>query len=659
MQSIGLILLMGLGFLLVLQMNEKDLEESEQQADNQEEGASEVEEVSNTLSIADTMVNDTLIVTIKDAEPLSFYNADSLAGEDLSNWADSIIDSLSADYQASSVTEMTSSNYVTPMSEEVIIEESFATIENDVLRLTVSSKGGQIANVVLKNYKNHLGQPVQISNDQSRFRFLIDTKTLGEFATNNQDFELSVGDDSLSITAKAIMPQEADNGGFTMAFRLAPEGYTLKHKVLFDNGDNELYATDNLRMDWQQVMISQEKDITEERRRSWLLYKGQDEDMAMVKDGNTEEIENAYDWLSAKQQFFNVTLRGIDGTSFKDGKLSLTIPEADESIVKAATFENIQLDFRRGADSIAYNFEWIFAPNDYSLMLGFGQEMERITRPKFWTLNGMFSFIMDRLLTPLFAWLEGMNLGYGLIILIMTILIKMALSPLTFKSYQSQAKMRVLKPEMDAIKEKYEGDQSKISQATMELYRRTGVNPMSGCLPMVVQMPFLLAMFYFFPSAIELRGESFLWANDLSTYDDLIQFPFSILGSSHLSLFTLLFSLSSLGTAWVNLKTQGNNMQAGMEFMKYLPFIFPVVMLFIFNSFPAGLTYYYFLSTTFTLIQQLVIKQFFVDEDKIRARLVAKKAKPRKQGGFWDRLQEAQKKQMEEMEKKNKKGKKK
>tara|TARA_B100000925_G_scaffold290481_1_gene275788 strand:+ start:420 stop:2417 length:1998 start_codon:yes stop_codon:yes gene_type:complete len=660
MQSIGLILLMGLGFLLVLQMNEQELEEKEQPTEEAPEAEpEEVEEVSDIPSITETMMNDTLVVTLGDDEPISFHNADSLVGEDLSNWADSIIDSLSADYQASSVTEMTSSEGVVQEKEEVVFEESFAVIENDDLRVTVSSKGGQIDNVVLKNYTNHLGKPVQISNDQSRFRFSIDTKTLGEFSTNDAPFELSVSEDSLSITAKAIMPKEANNGGFTMVFQLSPTGYTVQHNVLFDNGDNELYATDNLRMDWRQVMLSQEKDISEERRRSWLLYKEKDESMELVSDGDTEDMEFSYDWLSAKQQFFNVTLRGSKGTSFKDGELSLDIPEADESIVKVVTFENIQLDFRRGADSVAYNFEWIFAPNDYSLMMGYGQDMERITRPKFWFVNWMFNFILDRLFTPLFAWLEGMNLGYGLIIFIMTVLIKMALSPLTFKSYQSQAKMRVLKPEMDAIKEKYEGDQSKISQATMELYRRTGVNPMSGCLPMVVQMPFLLAMFYFFPSAIELRGESFLWANDLSTYDDLIQFPFTILGSSHLSLFTLLFSLSSLGTAWVNLKTQGNNMQAGMEFMKYLPFIFPIVMLFIFNSFPAGLTYYYFLSTTFTLIQQLVIKQFFVDEDKIRAQLIAKKAKPRKKGGFWDRLQEAQKKQMEEMEKKNKKGKKK
>ncbi|MGB0458293.1 MAG: membrane protein insertase YidC [Chitinophagales bacterium] len=659
MQSIGLILLMGLGFLLVLQMNEKELEENEQPPKKQEEVAvEEIEEGSNTLSIVDTMINDTLMVTIG-GESLGFHNADSLIGEDLSNWKNSIIDSLVADYQASSVTEMTSSEDVVQEQEEVVFEESFAVIENDVLRVTISSQGGQIASVVLKNYKNHLGKPVEITNDKSRFRFLIDTKTLGEFASNNAPFELTIGEDSLSISARAIMPSEANNGGFTMRYHLSPEGYMMQHEVVFDNGDNELFATDNLRMDWQQVMLSQEKDITEERRRSWLLYKGQGEDMALVKDGKTEEAENSYDWLSAKQQFFNVTLRGSQGTSFKDGKLSLDVPDADESIVKVATYENIQLDFARGNDSVTYHFEWIFAPNDYSLMLGYGQEMERITRPKFWVANWMFSFIMDRLLTPLFAWLEGMNLGYGLIILIMTILIKMALSPLTFRSYKSQAKMRVLKPEMDAIKEKYEGDQAKISQATMNLYRRTGVNPMSGCLPMVVQMPFLLAMFYFFPSAIELRGESFLWANDLSTYDDLIQFPFTILGSSHLSLFTLLFSLSSLGTAWVNLKTQGNNMQAGMEFMKYLPFIFPIVMLFIFNSFPAGLTYYYFLSTTFTLVQQLVIKQFFVDEDKIRTQLAAKKAKPQKKGGFWDRLQEAQKKQMEEMEKKNKKGKKK
>ena len=444
MQSIGLILLMGLGFLLVLQMNEKELEENEQPPKKQEEVAvEEIEEGSNTLSIVDTMINDTLV----------------------------------------------SSEDVVQEQEEVVFEESFAVIENDALRVTISSQGGQIASVVLKNYKNHLGKPVEITNDQSRFRFLIDTKTLGEFASNNAPFELTIGEDSLSISARAIMPSEANNGGFTMRYHLSPEGYMMQHEVVFDNGDNELFATDNLRMDWQQVMLSQEKDITEERRRSWLLYKGQGEDMALVKDGKTEEAENSYDWLSAKQQFFNVTLRGSQGTSFKDGKFSLDIPDADESIVKVATYENIQLDFARGNDSVTYHFEWIFAPNDYSLMLGYGQEMERITRPKFWVANWMFSFIMDRLLTPLFAWLEGMNLGYGLIILIMTILIKMALSPLTFKSDKSQAKMRVLKPEMDAITEKSEGDQAKISQATMNLYRRTGVNPMSGCLPMVVQMP--------------------------------------------------------------------------------------------------------------------------------------------------------------------------
>ena len=614
MQLIGLILLMGLGFLLVLQMNSKEVEEVESQSE---------ETVTSPVSGSQNPPDRS---TTEDGE----------SAENPSN----------------------NSQVEEPSKEKIKqVEESFQVIENGSLKVTISSKGGQISSVELKEYTDYLGNPLKITDQQSKFGFSIDTKSLGEYETDRADYRLSINKDSSEIRAEAIMPNN-EGGGFTMIYRLPPTGYALQHNVIFTNGD-ELYATDHLRMDWKQVMLSQEKDIVEEQRRTWLLYKMADEDMDMVKDGKSEDIDESFEWLSAKQQFFNTTLRGVDGTSFSTGTLSLELPDSKNDIVKVANFENIQLDFNRSADEISYSFEWIFAPNDYSIMMGYGQEMERITRPKFWMLNGMFSFIMDRLLTPLFAWLEGMNLGYGLIILIMTILIKLALSPLTFKSYQSQAKMRVLKPEMDEIKEKYEGDQAKISQATMALYRRTGVNPMSGCLPMIVQMPFLLAMFYFFPSAIELRGESFLWANDLSTYDDLIQFPFSILGSSHLSLFTLLFSLSSLGTAWVNLKTQGNNMQAGMEFMKYLPFIFPVVMLFIFNSFPAGLTYYYFLSTTFTLIQQLVIKQFFVDEDKIRAQLAAKKAKPQKKGGFWDRLQEAQKKQMEEMEKKKKKGKKK
>ncbi|HAB90392.1 MAG TPA: hypothetical protein DCF84_07620, partial [Bacteroidetes bacterium] len=212
MQSIGLIILMGLGFLLVLQMNEKELEENGQPT-KEVPAAKEVEEVSNTLSIVDTMFNDTLMVTLGDDEPLSFHNADSLVGEDLSNWADSIIDSLLADYQASSVTNMTSSEDVVQAQEEVVFEESFAVIENDALRVTISSQGGQIEKVVLKNYKNHLGKPVQITNDQSRFGFLIDTKTLGEFATDDASFELTIGEDSLSVSAKAIMPNEANNGG--------------------------------------------------------------------------------------------------------------------------------------------------------------------------------------------------------------------------------------------------------------------------------------------------------------------------------------------------------------------------------------------------------------------------------------------------------------
>ena len=502
MQSIGLILLMGLGFLLVLQMNESEIEESESQSS----------EISTTKN-------------------------DKVLSSDSGSLEDAKLDSNNA----------TNSDGEASDDKKEELEEIFEVIENEELKVTISSKGGQISSVELKDYTDHLGNPLVITDQQSKFGFSIDTKSLGEFETDRVDYELSINEDSSEIRAKAKMTN-TENGGFTMIYSLPSTGYSLQHEVVFTNG-NELYATDNLRMDWKQVMLSQEKDIVEEQRRTWLLYKNSDEDMDMVKDGKSEDIDESFDWLSAKQQFFNTTLRGSNGTSFRNGTLSLELPDTKDDIVKVANFENIQLDFRRGADEVRYNFEWIFAPNDYSLMLGYGQEMERITRPKFWMLNGMFSFIMDRLLTPLFAWLEGMNLGYGLIILIMTILIKMALSPLTFKSYQSQAKMRVLKPEMDEIKEKYEGDQSKISQATMNLYRRTGVNPMSGCLPMVVQMPFLLAMFYFFPSAIELRGESFLWANDLSTYDDLIQFPFSIFGSSHLSLFTLLFSLSSLGTA--------------------------------------------------------------------------------------------------------------
>src|SRR5690606_23329737 len=322
--------------------------------------------------------------------------------------------------------------------------------------------------------------------------------------------------------------------------------------------------------------------------------------LSTSKDDKTELKQTK--WISFKQHYFSNVL--IADNAFVGGNLSITTSPDAKTVKKFAA--NVNLDFnRQGTNS--YPMHFFFGPNKYSILKDQGYDFEKQIDLGWGPMTWINRFIT----LPVFNALEGFNWGYGLIILVLTILLKLVLSPLSYKSYVSMAKMRVLKPEMDEIKAKVGSDNaSLLQQEYMKLYKQAGVNPMGGCIPMILQMPFTIAFFYFFPNLFELRGESFLWMNDLSTYDSVLNFT-PIFGIGHISLMCILMTLATLLSTWYN-----NSITGATGQMKYIGYFMPIIFFFVLNSYPAGLTYYYFLSSVFTFGQQIIIRGM-IDDEKI------------------------------------------
>ncbi|MGM0613874.1 MAG: membrane protein insertase YidC, partial [Bacteroidota bacterium] len=351
------------------------------------------------------------------------------------------------------------------------------------------------------------------------------------------------------------------------------------------------------------------------------------------------------EWLSFKQRFFNSMLWSKDNSiESADLKTVTQVEDPDPSLHYLKTMEaELSVNYKSARDNTA-QFAFYFGPNEYPRLNKHKLDMEQMI-PLGWGFF-LLNWINRFAVIPVFNYLEGFNFNYGIIILILTILLKLLLFPIAYKTYMSSAKMRVLKPEIEEINKKYpkKDEAMKKQQATMALYKKAGVNPMAGCLPMLLQLPILIAMFRFFPSSIELRGESFLWASDLSTYDSILSLPFSIpFYGDHVSLFTLLMAISTVLYTWVNQQNMNTGQQ--MPGMKTMMYLMPVMLLFIFNNYASGLSYYYFLANVITFIQMIVIRNFIVDEDAIRAKIQANKKKPVKKSKFQQRLEEAQKQQ--------------
>ncbi len=506
------------------------------------------------------------------------------------------------------------------------------TVENKDLRLVFNTKGGVIEEVELKNYKTYTKEPLILVNANTRVQKLIARQNGRE--VNLYDLFYSVEQTEANDTLQITFTLTNEQGGTIKQHYFIPKtkGYKIDYKVETSGMDGML--SNGLTLNWKSNLITTEKDVATSRVKSTITYYQQDGNFDELSerstDTETETVSNL-SWVTFKQQFFSAAVIAPNG--FANANLMVETDESRLDIDKtaSATLSIPNTALANGNLELAY----YYGPNNYQVMKkvapGFNENV-------YLGIAGI-NLINKWVVVPIFNWLDNYIASYGLIIFILVLIIKLALSPLSYKSYLSMAKMKVLKPELDEIKEKLGGDQQKFQQEQMKLYQQVGVNPLSGCMPMLLQMPILYAMFSFFPSSIELRQQPFLWAEDLSTYDSIMTLPFEIpFYGNHVSLFVILMTISTILYTWSN--NQMSTVQGPMKTMSYM---MPIVFMFVLNNFPAALSYYYFLSTLITFGQQALIKKY-IDEDKILAVLDENRKKGgKKKSKFMAKLEDAMK----------------
>jgi YidC/Oxa1 family membrane protein insertase len=491
---------------------------------------------------------------------------------------------------------------------DTIAPEQEFTLENAQVRYVISNRGGQIKYAELKEYRDWQGKPLRV----------ID---------GNQALVGLTNDAMIATQSGSSLTLRSDQGT-SWTYELPAEGYGLRWAL-------ETPSASDLTLTWKQDGIRHEKSKTNETTNSsTYYYENVAQDRSSLSDGrdDDESAENL-GWVAHKQQYFSSILQADQG-----------ILKADMQIRVAADTQhtlNYESKLMLASENGVVSAQgiWYHGPNHYATLKAFDQNFDQVI-PFGW---GIFGWIGKYVVSPLFNWLDGYGLNYGIIILLMAALIKLALSPLTFSSYKSMAKMRVLKPEMDELNEKFkDAEPAKKQQETMALYQKAGVNPLGGCIPQLLSLPILIAMFRFFPVSIELRQQAFLWADDLSSYDSILSLPFEIpFYGAHVSLFTLLMAISTfLYTKFNNsmTPTSGNSMM--QQQMMIIQYLMPFMLLVWFNNYSSGLSYYYFISNVLTFGQQWIIKEFVIDEKTIRAKIDETKAKGGSQSRFAKRMNE-------------------
>lgn len=523
-------------------------------------------------------------------------------------------------------------------------KNDFISLENDLIELKISTRGGRVYSARIKDYFTYDSLPVILfDGDSTIFGFNFFTANNKAITTNSLYFKPVTEEKSVVVSSEPGIVRlrlYADNNGYIeYKYTLSPGKYSIDFEVSFNNMDGILPANQNsLTLDWRMYIPQQEKGRQNEENYTTIKYKYYQDEVTGLRLRSTKEYEEAdittrLSWVAFQDQFFSSVL--ITDDYFLNGFVSRTRTLTSKKYIRYFTSE-VGVPFNPGENS-NIGMRLYFGPNHISTLRKEGLDLDEIV----FLGKNIIGWINRFIIIPVFNWLEKYIGSYGIIILILTILLKIVLFPLTFKSFQSQAKMQVLKPMVEELGKKYprKEDAMKKQQATMDLYKRAGVNPMGGCLPMLLQMPILFAMFRFFPVSIELRQEHFLWATDLSTYDSILALPFTIPAyGSHVSLFTLLMTISSIITTKMSGTSTGQD-QPGMKMMMYM---MPVMFMVIFNNLSSGLTYYYFLANMITWGQNVISKKF-IDSEKVLATLEENRKKPVKKSKWQQRLEEAAK----------------
>lgn len=533
-------------------------------------------------------------------------------------------------------------------------EEEFLEIETEELLLTFSNKGGRLASVSLKNYMRFDSSSLQLFDPEaSTFNLNFFTGSNKNIFSDELFFETKakeaaiIGDDIEEI--KYTVTTNDGLKKLSFVYKVKGKGFTVDVDVEMEKMDEVLdIRSDEVVLNWAMETPSQEKSIENQRNTSTIYYKYIDEDPDYISETSQdkEDLVASVEWLAFKQQYFNSTLIGKEPFDKYNASIETSFDENSMRVKKMNAFLSIPIQHQ---EFESFEMSFFFGPNHYQTLEDLGIGLESLI-PLGW---GIFGWVNIWLVIPIFNFLDGFNLNYGIIILLMTIAIKLLLFPVTWKTYLSSAKMKVLKPEIAEISAKHKDDPMKKQQATMSLYKQAGVNPLAGCVPMLIQMPILFAMFKFFPASIELRQQPFLWADDLSTYDSIMSLPFEIpFYGSHVSLFTLLMAISMVFYTKINSGQMGMDAGGGgasemmAKQMKIMMYLMPVMMLFFFNSFSSGLSYYYFVANVISMAQMMAIKKWFIDEDKIHKKIQMNKARPQNKAksGFQKRLEEMAKK---------------
>ncbi|NJN42723.1 MAG: membrane protein insertase YidC [Flammeovirgaceae bacterium] len=507
-------------------------------------------------------------------------------------------------------------------------------IENEDLIISFSNLGATIDQIELKKFKSYSKQPLILASEKSHSFSLLASFQGNEIDLYNIFYEVTTK--SIADTMIVTYSTKIGNGTLKHHYAIPNSGYEVNYWIetsgLNLNGQYLTYQ-------WRDKIPKLEKDIIDARNKTAVNYylPGNDDFDGLSEtsmDPESEVLAAPVQWIAIKQKFFVNSI--IAKNNFAGGEISTTVNQADTTTVKDAKVK-LFIPVEHLATNQA-QFRYYFGPLDHKILKGVAPEFSRNLYlgwpPVIW--------VNKFLIIPIFKFLERFIGNYGIIIIILVLAVKILLTPLSYKSYMGMAKMKLLKPELDVIKEQFGDDMSKVQQEQMKLYQQAGVNPFSGCIPLVLQMPILFAMFYFFPVSIELRQQPFLWADDLSTYDSIMTLPFTIpLYGSHVSLFVLLMTASTIIYTWQN--NQISSVQGPMKSMSY---IMPVIFMFVLNSFSAGLSFYYFVSNLVTFGQQAIIKKF-VDEDKIKNVMDEHKKKMAsgtgKKSGFMARLEDAMK----------------
>lgn len=553
------------------------------------------------------------------------------------------------------------SNQFGAFSEAALNKEQHLTIENELLKADLTSLGANIEQVTLKEYKTYHKDSVRFFTENGNsygLNLSIGSKVL---RTNELNFEVFVNDkpytggeklsvkgkDSLVVSMRLYADADTltrNRGYLEYRYTLRGDDYRIGYSIITNNLEKVITDRTTLEFVWNSKLRLKEKDGNVERKNSSIYYLLKDEVEYLKENGADDQKEEngiPIKWVSFKQQFFSTALIAESSNDFAYAKMQ-TITEKGQHDKYLRTMKaDLNIPFDGDKEYFKYDMNFFFGPNKYSVVSDYNIDMEQII-PLGWGFF-LLHWINRFVVLPVFNFLQQFGWSMGIIILVLTILVKLVLFPLAYKSYSSSAKMRVIAPEVQKINEKYPKQEQAMQkqQAIMNLYKRAGINPMAGCLPMLLQFPILVAMFRFFPASIELRQQSFLWADDLSSYDSILDLPFNIpFYGAHISLFCLLMTVAQVFYTKITMKQQPqNNAMPGMKFMMYF---MPVMMLFILNSQSAALNYYYLISLCITFIQMFAIQKS-INGEKVLKRLEANSKKPLKKSKWQQRIEALEK----------------